>query len=253
MPMLNVKGGRVHVVETGSGDPTLVLVHGAGGSPAVWTRQLEGLADAARVVAVDLPGHGGSSGDGCHAITDYAAVVGDVICALKPPVVLGGHSMGGGITQTVALTAPELLRGIVLVGTGARLRVLPELLSLLERGDYPASVELVQGRGWSPSAPPAMVEGGRRAMRETRGPVTRGDFLACDGFDAIARVGQIRLPALVIVGEDDVLTPVKYATYLQSQIPGAQLVRIPRAGHYVPLEAPDAVNDAIRGFLQSLR
>jgi pimeloyl-ACP methyl ester carboxylesterase len=252
MPTLNVKGGRVHVVETGSGDPTLVLVHGAGGSHAVWTRQLEGLADVARVAAVDLPGHGGSSGDGCRVVADYASVVCDVIRAVGAPVVLGGHSMGGGITQTVALTAPELLRGIVLVGTGARLRVLPELLSLLER-DYPASVRLVQGRGWSPSAPPAMVEGGRRAMLETRGPVTRGDFLACDGFDAIARVGQIRLPALVIVGEDDVLTPVKYATFLQSQIPGAQLVRIPRAGHYVPLEAPDAVNDAIRAFLASLR
>ena len=253
MPTLNVNGRALHYAETGGGSPTLVLIHGAGGNHATWTRQLEGLADAARVIALDLPGHGASPGDGCRAVADYAAAVRGFLGALGAgPVVLGGHSMGGAITQTVALGAPELLRGLVLVGTGAKLRVFPKLFELLEK-DYAAGVAFISGYAWSPASSPALKEGGRRAMLETRAAVTLGDFRACDGFDVLARVGQLRLPALVVVGEDDQLTPPKYAEFLTGAIPGAQLVRIPRAGHYVMLEQPEETNLAICQFLASLK
>lgn len=252
MPTLNVNGRTLHYAETGAGSPTLVLVHGAGGTWGTWTRQLEGLADVARIIALDLPGHGASSGDGCRAVADYAAVVQGFLGALGTgPVALGGHSMGGAITQTVALAAPELLRGIVLAGTGARLRVFPKLFELMEK-DYADGVGFVSGYAWSPASSPALKEGGRRAMLETRSTVTLGDFRACDGFDVMARVGQIQLPALVVVGEDDQLTPPKYAEFLAGAIPGAHLVRIPCAGHYVMLEQPDETNRAIREFLRPL-
>jgi pimeloyl-ACP methyl ester carboxylesterase len=107
MPTLNDNGETLHYVQTGGGSATLVLIHGAGGEHGTWTRQLEGLADAARVVALDLPGHGGSSGDGCRSIRDYAMVVQRFLVALgRGPVVLGGHSMGGAITPTVSRTSP---------------------------------------------------------------------------------------------------------------------------------------------------
>lgn len=247
-----MNGQAIHYVETGGGAPTLVLVHGAGGDSSTWTRQLEGLADAASVVALDLPGHGASSGDGCRAITDYAAVVRGFLAALgRGPVVLGGHSMGGAITQLVALTAPALLQGLVLVGTGARLRVFPELFELMAR-NYAEGVNFVTGYAWSRSSLEALREGGRRTMSGTRPAVTVGDFTACDRFDAMDRVGQIRLPTLVIVGEDDELTPPKYAEFMAKAIARARLVRIPRAGHFVPLEQPDEVNHALRTFLAGL-
>lgn len=253
MPTLNVNGQTLHYAETGGGAPVLVLVHGAGGSHVTWTRQLEGLADAARVIALDLPGHGASSGDGCRAVGDYAAAVQGFLGALGAgPVVLGGHSMGGAITQTVALAAPGLLRGIMLVGTGARLRVFPKLFELMEQ-EYADGVAFVTRYAWSPATAAALKDGGRRAMLETRPPVTIGDFRACDGFDVMPRVAQIRLPALVIVGEDDQLTPPKYSDFLAGQIGGAALVRIPRAGHFVMLEQPDEVNRAIRQFVAGLK
>lgn len=249
MPTLNANGSLVHYVETGGGSPVLVLVHGAGGSHTTWMRQLEGLADSARVIALDLPGHGRSSGDGCRVVAEYAATVREFTSRLGAgPVVLGGHSMGGAVTQTIAVEAPELLRGVVLVGTGARLRVFPRVFELMER-DYAEGVEFIQSYGWSPAAAPALQAGGRAAMLETRADVTLGDFTGCDGFDLMARISAIRLPALVIVGEDDQLTPPKYSEYLAGQIPGSRLVRIPQAGHYVPLEQADQVNDAIRSFL----
>src|SRR5262245_34647874 len=252
MPSLNANGHVIHYVETGGGSPTLVLVHGAGGSHATWTRQLEDLADAARVIAVDLPGHGTSGGDGCRAVGDYAAIVRAFLETLGPePVVLGGHSMGGAITQTLALVPPANLRGIVLVGTGARLRVFPKLLDLLAK-DHAEGVDFLNAHAWSPSADPALPAAGRRALLETRAPVTLADFTACDRFDVMAEVARIRLPALVIAGEDDRLTPLKYAEYLVGQIPGARLARIARAGHYIPLEEPDEVNRAIREFLAGL-
>lgn len=252
MPALNVDGVAIAYAEAGSGRPVLVLVHGAGGNTGTWIRQLEGLADRATVVAVDLPGHGASGGAGRRRLAEYAALVQGFIRALgRGPVVLGGHSMGGGIAQTVAVTAPELLRGLLLVGTGARLRVLPQVFELLAK-DAALGVDFVTGHAWSPAADPALVEAGRRAMLATPVEVTAGDFAACDGFDLLARVGTIALPTLVIVGEDDRLTPPKYAEYLAASIPGARLARIPRAGHFVTLEQPDAVNAAIAGFLDGL-
>lgn len=252
MPTLNVNGSTLHYAQTGGGSPTLVLVHGAGGTHGTWTRQLPGLADAARVIALDLPGHGASSGAGCRLVSDYARVVRDFIGALGgAPVVLGGHSMGGAITQTVALEAPELLRGIVLVGTAARLKVFAELLELLQT-DYPGAVDFVARHGWSPSSPQDLREGVRRTTLEVRQAVTFGDYTACNAFELRDRVGRIRLPALVVVGEEDVLTPPRFSEFLAAEIPGARLVGIPRAGHYVSLEQPDAVNRAMRTFLTNL-
>src|SRR5712691_1065858 len=109
MPTANVSGRTLRYVETGSGAPAVIFVHGAGGGWGTWTRQLEGMADASRMIALDLPGHGASSGDGCGTVPDYAAVVQEFIRALGcGPIVLVGHSMGGAISQTLALDAPDL-------------------------------------------------------------------------------------------------------------------------------------------------
>jgi pimeloyl-ACP methyl ester carboxylesterase len=252
MPDLTVNGGSVYYAESGAGWLTLVLVHGSGGDHTTWKPQLEGLASAARIVALDLPGHGASSGEGCDTIEAYATVVRGFLTALgRGAVVLGGHSLGGAIAQTLALDAPELLDGLVLVGTGARLKVFPELFEIMAR-DYAEAVAFMTEHAWSSSSPADLKERGRETVRATRPSVTRGDFTACNGFDVMDRLGDIRFPTLVVVGEDDRLTPPKYAEFLVRSIAGAQLARIPRAGHYVSLEQPAEVNRAIRDFLGGL-
>jgi pimeloyl-ACP methyl ester carboxylesterase len=245
-------GGRpASYLAAGRGRP-MVLVHGAGGRAELWTPQLAGLADAARVIAVDLPGHGATGGAGCRRVEEYATWLLGVLDGLAlDRVVLGGHSMGGAIAQTVALSRPERLSGLVLVGTGARLRVLPRILELFGTGS-PSGPGLVGSLAYSPRTVPAAVAEADRALQETASPVTLGDFMACDRFDTMATLSAIRAPTLVVVGRDDRLTPPKYARFLADGIPGGRLVEIDSAGHFPQLEQPAAVNAALRGFLAEL-
>ncbi len=246
-----VGGAAAGWLEAGAG-PALVLVHGAGGAGDLWAPQLEGLANVARVIAPDLPGHGPLAGRPRASVAAYAAWLLQFLDALGlGRVVLGGHSMGGAVAQTLALERPERLAGLVLVATGARLRVFARILELL-RDHPPEGRALVRGISYAPSTPPARVAAADRVLRETAPLVTLGDFLACDRFDVMARVGAIRAPTLVVAGLDDQLTPPKYARFLAAAIGGAQAVEVPAAGHFPQLEQPERVNAAIRAFLATL-
>jgi pimeloyl-ACP methyl ester carboxylesterase len=252
MPAQSVNGIEIHYDLTGGGPRTCLFVHGSGGSTMSWIRQLEGLADTARVVALDLPGHGQSGGEGCSRIEDYVRLVHAFVeTARFGKVVLGGHSMGGAVAQAFALSHPEWLDGLILVGTGARLRVLPKIFELL-RADYAEGVRFINSRAFSRSTPEALKDAARARSLETRPQVTIGDYTACNGFDVMERIGALRVPTLVICGEDDQLTPPKYARYLARTIPGAVLVMVEQAGHYVHLEQPAVANQAIRDFLTTL-
>jgi pimeloyl-ACP methyl ester carboxylesterase len=210
------------------------------------------LVDAARVLVVDLPGHGGTAGPGLLGIQAYA----DWVVAFLDTVgidraVVVGHSMGGAIAQTLALGRPDRLDGVVLVATGARLRVAGRLFEAFR--EAPAEGRgLLQGLSYGSATPPERVSVAERVLAETAPLVTLGDFLACDRFDVLDCLGRIEVPALVLVGTEDRLTPPRFARALADGIAGARLVEIPGAGHFPQLEAPEAVTRAIRGFLLSL-
>jgi pimeloyl-ACP methyl ester carboxylesterase len=229
------------------------LVHGTGGSGQVWAEQLKGLADCGRIIAVDLPGHGGSSGSIPKRIEDAAVVVAGFLDALGVArVVIGGHSMGGAIAQQFALSYPERVEGVILVGTGARLRVLPRLLALLETNNR-EGVDLLMSLAVGAKAPAALKAALHRSTAENPPGVVLGDLQACDGFDVMSRVSTIDAPTLVICGDEDRLTPPKYARFLGERISGAGVVVVPGAGHYVQVEKPRETTAAIRDFLARSR
>ncbi|HEY7142240.1 MAG TPA: alpha/beta fold hydrolase [Methylomirabilota bacterium] len=248
-----VAGQTAAWLEAGSGPP-LVLVHGAGGSADLWQAQLDGLADAGRLVAPDLPGHGPLGGRGKPSIGAYATWLAGFLAAQDEgrPAVLVGHSMGGAIAQTLALAEPERLAGLVLVSTGARLRVLARLVELL-RAQPGEGQRLIRDLSFAPDAPREPVELVERALRDGAPLVTLGDYLACDRFDVRARLAGIRTPTLVVTGAEDRLTPLRYGRYLAERIPGARLAEIAGAGHFPQLEQPARVDAAIREFLADLR
>src|SRR5437764_10121850 len=100
MPSIDVAGIAINYESTGAGSPPICFVHGSAGSHAVWIRQMEDLADVARVIALDLPGHGESGGTDIGSIDEAANVVLGLLDALGiDRVVLGGHSMGGAVAQ----------------------------------------------------------------------------------------------------------------------------------------------------------
>ncbi|HXF69175.1 MAG TPA: alpha/beta hydrolase [Thermoflexus sp.] len=230
---------------------SLILIHGAGESHLVWPRALRNLRGAI-VYALDLPGHGRSRGRGRSSIAEYAEVIVRWMEAVGiPEAVWVGHSMGGAIAQWAALHHPERVAGLVLIATGARLRVSPQILEGL-RSNFPQTVDLITEWSWGTAPPAQLVEEGRRMLLAMDPTVVEGDYRACDAFDVMGQLEAIRVPTLVIGGTADRMTPMKYAEYLAAHIPGAQLVRIEGAGHMVMLEQPEAVAEAVRSFLDRL-
>ena len=253
VPTINVNGETIHyqLHKGDEGRPALVLVHGAGGNYMHWPAGLRRLVGN-RVIALDLPGHGDSSGAGRQTVADYAAVVCHVTKALNlGRIVLAGHSMGGAIAQEFALTYPERLAGLVLVGTGARLRVAPQILDGL-MADFEGTTAMVTAWAHGPDTPSKMLQEYTRRLRHVPVSVIRGDYLACDAFDRRPDVSRISAPTLIICGTADRMTPLKYSEWLREQIPDAELVRIPDAGHMVMLEAQSQVVEAVTEFLAKL-
>jgi pimeloyl-ACP methyl ester carboxylesterase len=200
-------------------------------------------------MAVELPGH--PDGTGCGSIEEYVASVEDYVekKAVKN-LILVGHSMGGAIAITFALRHPDMA-GIVLVGTGARLRVQPQILSKIKE-NYEEASKLIASWSISPTSGPVLADRIAREMLQVNPKVTYGDFMACNKFDRMKDVSKIACKTLIIVGADDQMTPAKYSEYLHEQIAGSRIVVMPGAGHSVMLEKHRAFNEALRAFLDSL-
>ncbi len=229
---------------------SIVFVHGSGDNATCWQRQVSFLGEA-RALAVDLPGHGTRAADRGPAemsVRDYALDVRRQIEAagLVRPIV-AGHSLGGAIALQLALDWGDALAGLMLIGTGARLRVLPALLDAARRDQ---TGTLVQLRGLtrqsSKSAEQAASEASLPPLAEG---VLYRDLAACNVFDVMSELERISLPVLIVCGEQDVMTPPKYAEYLRAHLPAATLRLIPDSGHDIMRQQPDALNAAISDWL----
>ena len=234
------------------GRETILFVHGAGGGQYTWSFQKGFFEKEFNPVIVELPGHGESEGKGEQEIVRYADHVYGFLKALSlEKIFLVGHSMGGAIVQTLALTHPEMMKGIVLVGTGARLKVLPLILDGI-RSNFEETVLKINQFAYSRKAPADFVKKGVSLMLQSQPEVLYGDFLACDRFDLMNEVEKIDLPALILCGDDDQLTPVKYSQFLQGRIKGSKMEVLPNAGHMVMMESPQAFNEKIEEFIRSI-
>jgi pimeloyl-ACP methyl ester carboxylesterase len=238
--------GRETFVE---GRAYVLFIHGAGGGQYTWSYQKGFFKKEFNPIILELPGHGESEGEGEHEIGKYAEHVHSFIKTLRlPKVFLIGHSMGGAIVQTLALNYPEVIRGIVLVGTGAKLRVLPLILDEI-MNHFEEAVKKINQLAYSRKTPVELVEKGVIGMMRCRPEVVHGDFLACDRFNVMNEVDQIDLPTLILCGDEDELTPVKYSQFLHNRIKGSSLEVLSGAGHMVMMESPSAFNQKIRDFI----
>jgi pimeloyl-ACP methyl ester carboxylesterase len=229
-------------------DRVIVAIHGSGGDHTSWPENLRALSHA-KVYALDLPGHGQSSGSGRNRVEAYADFIESFAAQLDlDNVTLIGHSLGGAIVQTLAVRSPVWLKRIVLVGTGARLKVHPDILDGL-LSNFEATVDIVCQWAFGATASEALIDEGRKVMLNTSPEVIHGDYNACNRFDMMNRLSSIRLPALVISGTADQLTPIKYSDYLCKNIPAAKHSIIQDAGHMMALEKPEEFTKRIADFL----
>ena len=169
---LTINGMRVHVLEPqesgGEREPSLLFVHGAGGDADIWENQVAYFNGRHPAYRIELPGHGLSSGDGEEEIPAYAKWVQRLIEEGLPrhPWVLVGHSMGGAVALQLALDHPSSLNAVVLVGTGAKLGVLPVILKLLEN-DPEAFFKTIDLAAFCSSTPAEIREMSSRSIRRS--------------------------------------------------------------------------------------
>lgn len=160
--------------------------------------------------------------------------------------------MGGAVALEQALRKPEWLKGVVLLASGARLRVGPHVFEGLQ-GDFgrfarafiPAYYFGEPQAEWVEAAVDDMIYGVGQAQ-------TIRDFRACDAFDVLEHLGEITVPLLAVTGANDKMTPPKYAQALADRVPGAQARIIPGAGHFVMVERPAETNAALRTFISGI-
>ncbi len=203
---------------------------------------------------VDLPGHGKSAGPGEQSIPVYADHLEAWMQALGlSRAVLVGHSMGGAIAMQMALQAPEKVAGLGLIATGARLRVHPQILeNSASQASFQVAADLILSKSFHPETKPQLVELAGKRLREVRPSVLHGDLVACEMFDLRAEIAAIACPTLVICGDQDEMTPLRFSQFLARSIPNARLVIIPAAGHMVALEQPKAIAVSLQSFLAGL-
>jgi pimeloyl-ACP methyl ester carboxylesterase len=254
------RGFKIHYVEEGEGEP-IVFLHGLGLDHTMFVAQFEDLPDSYRCIALDLRGHGHTaSPDGRWTISDLAA---DVIAFIEDvdaaPCHLVGMSWGGMVAMQVAIDRPDLVRSLVLIDTSA---------SAMAEGSVAAFrqlIETVEERGVTRETSDLLIpltfgeryraenEEGVAAQRSRLHDIDKHGF--AEAMRSLSerppltdRLGSIAVPTLVIHGEQDAAMPISEGEALASTISGAELVRVPGAGHATPIEAPDDVNAALVRF-----
>jgi pimeloyl-ACP methyl ester carboxylesterase len=229
--------------------PTLVFIHGSGGSSALWEKQVESIKEA-NTIALDLPGHGRSGGKGMDRVEDYSAAVADFIeTAGIPYPVPCGLSIGGAIVLQLILEHKSRFKAAILVNTGARLRVMPLLFETI-KNDYKGFLSSIPVFAASGKTAPEKIASLMADSAKCPQEAAYGDFTACDRFNVTERLSSIITPVLILTAEDDKLTPPKYGLYMKDHINDASITDIKDAGHLSPLEQPEAFNRAVIDFLR---
>lgn len=195
-----------------------------------------------------LPGHpGGAPFSSVGAYTEWTA---HALGEIPGPRVVVGHSMGGAVALQLALDHPDLVDGLVLIASGPQLFV-PDAAFELATADHRAECERLLRKGW-PAADDETIAEEVAAMLEAGQQTLLADYEACRSFDVVARLGEVGVPMLVVVGDNDALTPPSLAQKLSDGVGQTILVVVPGAGHWVMKERPATVDLLLAGFLARL-
>ena len=264
------------MIRVESEGPPLVLIHGAGANAGVW-EPLRAPLSSFDLYAPDLPGRGDSSGPACERAEDAARWLEGELEALDARgVIVLGHSYGGAVAIELALSSSRVA-GLVLVASGARLRVHRAILEGAERavqGGAPLPIDFcftphapreaitlvaplrdgiptpANSSSYRPTVTPlhALITTYARAASATPPEATLADWRACDAFDRRGALAALDVPVLVMTGAADALTPPKYQRYLVEHLPRAQLELVEGAGHMLPWERPAELARAVRAW-----
>lgn len=212
-----------------------IWLHGASGAAASYA---ELCARRPGSIALDLPGRGSQPGPALSSVAEMADWLADRCLheGWERPVLIG-HSMGGGVALTTALAGKLPLGGLALVSSSARLKVSPAILAAVAASTPESPYRLDAAFG--PDASAQAIEDYATAVAGLPTATALADWRACDGFDVRAQLRVLDIPAVVLHGDADRLTPARFQASLAEAI-GAQRVELP-GGHMLPWEQPEAL------------
>jgi len=258
MPFFKHNGLKLHYIdetpsEPAAKGPSLLFIHGAGASHILWSLQVKHFKQTHRVIALDLSGHGDSqAAEEDPEIQDqYVRELASLVQHLSlDNFVLIGHSMGGGIAMSYVLQNDvRMPRALVLVSTSSD-------LDMRKRGPGMAkeaieiNLFLLQSALKRVKSPEYELKRAGTKVSLANPWIMQSDLRACDQFDISDRVGEITLPAFVIVGEHDDLIPPSVAKQLEVSLPRADIAVIRGANHSPMIEAPEEFNRLLSKFLK---
>jgi 3-oxoadipate enol-lactonase len=240
--------------------PTVTLSHSLATDLSMWDPQAAALAKHYRVLRYDTRGHGGT--DAPSGAYSLAQLADDARGLLKALGITRTHwvglSMGGMIGQALALSSPAILQSISLCDTSSRVppeakALWDERIAVAETKGMDPHVETTIARWFTPKfaqARPDVVNPVREMIRRTSARGYAGCCHAIRALDLTERLGGITLPTLIIVGAQDVGTPVAASQAIHERIKGSELVILESASHLSNLEQPEAFTDALQSFLR---
>ncbi len=241
--------------------PSVVFVHGAANDHSAFLLQSRYFAyHGCNALAVDLPGHGRSAGPPLATI----AALADWLAALLGAAGIGtaalvGHSMGSLVTLECAARHPDRARALALIGTSAPMPVGDALLAAA-RADSHDALDMLNVWGHSTAAQlggntvPGMWMTGAyvRLLERAKPQVLHVDLQVCNDYSGgLAAAARVKCPTLFVLGGRDAMTPARGAQDLRAAIPGARTVMLDGTGHALMAERPDAVLDALIGFVDA--
>ena len=239
--------------------PTIVFIHGGEQDHSAWALQSRYFAyHGHNVLVPDLPGHGRSAGPALEPIAALADWIGSLLDAAGvTQASVAGHSMGSLVALEFAARHPSRVTKLALLGSAAPMAVAAPLLEAARANDH-AALDMINV--WSHgnraqiggnTAPGMWMLGmSMRLMERQARDVLYADFKACDDYAAGAdAAAAIKCPVLAIAGSRDQMTPARATRELAQRIPHARSVFLEGAGHALMAEQPDAVLDALIGFL----
>jgi len=262
MPYRTVNGIRIRYELWGEGETPLVLLHGLGSSADDWLLQLPAFAPHFKCISLDLRGHGASDKPaGRYSVALFAADVAQLLnqLALAPAHVLG-LSLGGLVAQQLALAHEAVVRSLILINTfpglwpppRALLRVLLRRRStILQPQDMTRAATAVADELFPDSRLALLREWTIRRLAANDADAYRRATVAVLRFWP-RRLDQVKLPTLIIAGEQDRIVPRVYQARLRARLPHAAFVSVPNSGHASNLDQPQVVNDAVLRFLLAL-
>jgi len=261
--LIKVAGQQVFIhCQQGCPQPqraTITLVHGAGMDHTVWTlpkRYFE--RHGYHVLALDLPGHGKSHGPLLASIDAMADWIIDCLDTLGlEQTAIAGHSMGSLVALSFAARHPGYCRALALLGSSAPMPVGEELLDAAyhNHGDAITMLNLwghgkIAHLGGNPNPGMWRLGGGQQLLERAADGVIYNDLRACHLYEnGLAHAGQVQCPTLLILGQQDLMTPPRNSQAMLEQITGAKTLLLKRCGHSMLSECPNEVLDGLRSIL----